>query len=100
ELYRTQLRVLWEWKGGPLALLGRFVITMLVAAVSLILTDWLMADITVTGIGTAIWAVILISLFNAVVRTLVLLLVAPYSLLVTGILVLVFQFLVFLLVAY
>ena len=51
ELYKTQLRVMWNWKGGPLGLIWRFVLTILVAAVSFLVTDWIMPDITVDGVG-------------------------------------------------
>ena len=34
DLYRTQVRILWEWRGGPWALLKRLVITLLVATVA------------------------------------------------------------------
>ncbi len=99
EVYRTQLRVLWDWKGGPLALIGRFVVTVLVAAVSLVVTAWLLPWLTLASIAAAVVAVIVIAVFNAVVRTVVLVLVAPLSLLVTGLLVLIFQAVAFLLAA-
>ena len=35
NLYRTQVRILWEWRGGPWALVKRLVITLLVSTVSL-----------------------------------------------------------------
>ena len=100
ELYKTQLQVLWTWKGGPLALIWRFVLTILVAAVSFAVTAWLLPDITIAGPAAAIGAVILISLFNAVIRSLVLALISPYSLILTGIAVLVLQILAFLLVSH
>ena len=30
ELYRTQIDVLWNWSGGPVALVKRFLITLVV----------------------------------------------------------------------
>ena len=36
--YETQLRVLWEWRGGPVALLKRLLITLVVATVSFLAT--------------------------------------------------------------
>src|SRR4051794_10144817 len=99
ELYRTQLRVLWNWKGGPLALIRRFVLTIVVAAVAFSATAIILPGPTVDGAAAAIGAVILMTLFNAVIRSLVLALVAPFSLILTGILVLVFQILAFLVVA-
>ena len=51
---------------------------------------------TVDSVWAAIAAVVLMALFNAVVRVAVLVLVAPYTPVLTGILVLVFQVLAFL----
>ena len=45
--YGTQLRVLWEWRGGRVALLKRLVITLVVATISFLLTAWLMPRLTV-----------------------------------------------------
>ena len=36
--YETQLRVLWEWRGGRVALLKRLLITLVVATVSFLAT--------------------------------------------------------------
>ncbi len=99
ELYKTQLRVLWNWKGGPTALIGRFVLTVVVAAVAFSATAIILPGLTVDGVAAAIGAVILMTLFNAIIRSLVLALVAPFSLILTGILVLVFQVFAFLVVA-
>jgi uncharacterized membrane protein YvlD (DUF360 family) len=99
ELYKTQLRVLWDWQGGPVALIWRFVLTILVAAVSFLATARLVSDITIDGVAAAIAAVVLMTLFNAVVRSLALAIVSPFSLVLTGLLVLVFQVVAFLVVA-
>ncbi len=99
ELYKTQLRVLWNWKGGPLALIGRFILTIVVAAVAFGATAVILPGLTVDGAGAAIGAVILMTLFNAVIRSVVLALVSPFSLILTGILVLVLQVFAFLVVA-
>ena len=50
EFYKTQMKVLWNWKGGPLALIWRFVLTILVATVSLILTAWLLPSLHLAGL--------------------------------------------------
>ena len=31
EFYKTQVRILWEWRGGPVALVKRLLITFIVA---------------------------------------------------------------------
>ena len=42
DFYATQARILWEWRGGPWALIKRLVITLLVSTVSFVLTAWLL----------------------------------------------------------
>jgi uncharacterized membrane protein YvlD (DUF360 family) len=98
DLYRTQVRILWNWRGGPWALTKRIVITVLVATVSFMATAWLLPGISVTRVLDAIIAVILMGLFNVLVRPFLLALVAPRSLVLTGILVIVLQVVVFLVV--
>ena len=46
-LYTTQLRVLWEWRGGRKALLKRLLITLIVSTVAFLLTAWLLPGIHV-----------------------------------------------------
>jgi uncharacterized membrane protein YvlD (DUF360 family) len=98
DLYKTQVRILWNWRGGPWALTKRIVITVLVATVSFLATAWLLPGISVVRPLDAIIAVILMGLFNVLVRPLLLALVAPRSLVLTGILVIVLQVVVFLVV--
>src|SRR3954453_3365636 len=97
--YETQFRVLWEWRGGPVALLKRLLITLVVATASFLATAWLMPRLTVDGVAAGVLAVVLISLFNAAVRPVVLALAAPVSLILVGILVLVLQVVSFIVVA-
>ena len=99
DFYATQLRVLWEWRGGPVALLKRLVITLVVATVSFLLTAWIMPRLTVDRPLDAAFAVILMALFNAAIRPVVLTFAASISLVLTGILVLVLQIVAFLVVA-
>ena len=99
SFYGTQLRVLWEWRGGPVALVKRLLITLVVAAVSFLLTAWIIPRLTVDRVIDAVIAVILIALFNALVRPVILALAAPISLILVAILVLVLQVVAFLVVA-
>ena len=46
DLYRTQLRVLWEWRGGRRALIKRLLITLVVSAIAFGVTAWLLPSIT------------------------------------------------------
>ena len=99
DLYRTQARLLWEWRGGRLALVKRLVITLVVSVVSLGLTAFLMPGISLGRVLDAVVAVALMAAFNALVRPVLLLIVAPRSLILLGILVLVLQVLTFLVIA-
>ena len=47
DFYTTQARVLWEWRGGPWALIKRLVITLLVSTISLVLTAWIMPGVNI-----------------------------------------------------
>jgi uncharacterized membrane protein YvlD (DUF360 family) len=95
DLYKAQLRVLWEWRGGPWALTKRFLITLIVASISFLLTAWILPGTSVDHFSDAVWAVILMALFNALVRPVVLAVVAPRSLVLTGIAVIVLQVVAF-----
>ena len=96
--YKTQVDILWKWRGGPVALLKRLVITFIVAVVSLVLTAAIMPGVTIGRLVDAAIAVILMTLFNALVRPVILILVAPISLVLTGILVIVLQIVTFLII--
>ena len=98
--YGEQIRVLWEWRGGRVALLKRLLITLIVATVSFAATAYIMGSrFTVDRVLDAVVAVILMALFNAIVRPVVLALAAPISLILVAILVLVLQVVAFLIVA-
>jgi uncharacterized membrane protein YvlD (DUF360 family) len=99
HFYAEQIRVLWEWRGGRLALLRRLLITLIVATLSFAATAAILPRMTVDSWRDAILAVIFIALFNAIVRPVVLALAAPVSLILVGILVLVLQVVAFLVVA-
>ena len=99
NLYRTQVRILWNWRGGWWALTKRIIITLLVATVAFMATAYILPGIAVVRVLDAVIAVSLMGLFNVLVRPLLLSIVAPRSLVLTGILVIVLQVLVFLVVA-
>ena len=99
NFYATQLRVLWEWKGGRAALLKRLVITLVVATISFLATASLLPRMVIDRPQDAVVAVILIALFNAAIRPVVLALAAPVSLILVGILVLVLQVISFIVIA-
>jgi uncharacterized membrane protein YvlD (DUF360 family) len=96
DLYRTQLAVLREWRGGPGSLLKRLVIVVAVSAIAFLITAWLFSSITLTmPILGALEVIVVMAVLNALVRPVLLAFVAPRSLILTGILVLVLQILVF-----
>ena len=99
NFYATQLRVLWEWKGGRAALLKRLVITLVVATISFLATASLLPRMVIDRPLDAVVAVILIALFNAAIRPVVLALAAPVSLILVGVLVLVLQVISFIVIA-
>jgi uncharacterized membrane protein YvlD (DUF360 family) len=99
SFYGTQLRVLWEWRGGRIALLKRLIITLVVATISFMATAWIMPRLSVDRVLDAAIAVILIALFNAAIRPVVLALAAPISLILVAVLVLVLQIATFFVVA-
>lgn len=94
-LYRMQIRVLMEWRGGTRALVKRLIIVTLVSAIAFMLTSWLMPGITPAGLLVAIQVILVMAVLNAVVRPVVLAFVAPRSLVLTGVVVLLLQALVF-----
>ena len=100
DFYATQIRVLREWQGGPVSLLKRLIITLVVATVSFLATAAILsARMTIDRPGDAALAVILMALFNAAIRPVVLVFAAQISLVLTGVLVLVLQVVAFLVVA-
>jgi len=99
DFYATQIRVLWEWRGGRVALLRRLILTLIVATVSFLATAWLLPRLTVDRAIDAALAVILIALFNAAIRPVVLAFAARISLVLVAVLVLVLQIVSFIVVA-
>jgi uncharacterized membrane protein YvlD (DUF360 family) len=99
DFYAIQVRVLREWRGGRVALVKRLLITLIVATVSFLVTTWLLPRMTIDRPLDAVFAVVLIALFNAIVRPVVLTVAAPVSLILVGVLVLVLQVVSFIVVA-
>jgi uncharacterized membrane protein YvlD (DUF360 family) len=98
EFYKTQVRILWEWRGGPVALVKRLVITFVVAVISLLVTAGILPGVTIGRVVDAAIAVLLMTAFNALIRPVILTLVAPISLLLTGVMVLLLQIVTFLVI--
>jgi uncharacterized membrane protein YvlD (DUF360 family) len=99
EFYKTQIRLIWEWKGGRVALVKRGLITLVVAVIAFAITAAIIPGFTISSLFYAVLAVLLIALFNALIRPVLLALVAPRSLILTAILVLILQVATFYVVA-
>ena len=99
DLYATQAHILWDWRGGPVALAKRLLLTAVVAAVAFGVTAAIMPGVRVDTFLSGILAIFLVALFNALIRPVLLLFVAPRSLILTAIVVLVLQVVAFYLVA-
>jgi len=99
DFYGTQLRLIWEWRGGPASLIRRAIVTVAVAAVSFAAAAWLLPGLTVDSLGSAVLAVVLIAAFNALIRPVILAVLVPVSLIATAVAVLVLQFVSFLVAA-
>ncbi len=99
DILRTQIHILWNWQGGPLALFKRLVITLIVSMIALAVTAAILPGITVDSVWAGILAIVFMALFNAIVRPILLAFVAPRSLILTAVLVLVLQVAAFLFVA-
>ncbi len=99
DFYKTQIRILWEWRGGPAALAKRLVITLLVSTFALYLTAGILPGMRIGRLVDAAVAVILMALFNALIRPVILAFASSRSLVLTGIMVIVLQVVTFLLIA-
>ena len=97
--YALQFRLLWQWKPGRRALLRRLVVTFAVAFTALGITIWLLPGISASDWGQIALAVVVLGLLNALVRPLILAVLAPISVVLIGIATLVFQVGAILLVA-
>src|SRR3954453_486214 len=94
-LYRTQLQVLRDWRGGPVALLKRLAIVLFVSVLAFLITEWIDPFIEMVHPIGAVEIIVLMALLNAIVGPVLLAFVAPRSLIATAILVLVAQVAVF-----
>jgi uncharacterized membrane protein YvlD (DUF360 family) len=95
NLYRTQIQVLRHWRGGGWALARRLVLVLILSTLAFAITDWIDPGIHTVGVIGAVEMVVVMAVLNAVLRPLLLFLVAPHSLLLTGLAVLVAQVVVF-----
>jgi uncharacterized membrane protein YvlD (DUF360 family) len=95
NLYRTQFRIMREWRGGKWSLVKRLIIVTLVAAISFQLTSWIMPGIVPASLLISVQVIVVMAVFNALIRPVVLGFIAPRSLVWTGVSVLLLQILTF-----
>ncbi len=95
--YAAQLRLLWTWRPGRRALLRRGIVTFLVAAIALAATAFVLPGVMIRNVTGLALAVVFLALLNALVRPVILWLVAPFSVILVAVATLIFQAVVFLL---
>ncbi len=98
--YALQFRIIWEWRPGPRALIKRAILSFLIAFVALALTAAILPGISIADWRTVAAAVIVLSLFQILVRPVVLGLLAGVSVILVVIATLIFQVLGFYVVAW
>ena len=96
DFYRVQAELVWNWRRGRRQLALRAAISFVVGAIALGLTAWLLPGVRVDSIYALAAAVVVIGALSALVRPVLLAIVAPISLVVMLITALAFQIGVFL----
>ena len=96
DFYRVQVELIWNWRRGRRQLIWRAIVSFFVAAFALALTAFVLPGVRVDSVATLTVAVIAIGALGALVRPLLLTLVAPFSLGLMLITALLFQVAVFL----
>ncbi len=91
DFYRAQAELIWNWRRGRTQLLGRALISFVVATISLALTAWALPGLRIDTPLALAGAVITIGLLAALVRPVLLAVVAPISLTLMFLTALVFQ---------
>ena len=99
EFYILQLRLLWQWRPGIRSLVRRIVVLLLVGVVALIVTTLIVPGVAIDNVPAATEALIVIAALNALVRPVLLALVAPFSVIALVITSLVLQVVIFYAVA-
>lgn len=79
EFYTIQVQVLWRWRPGRMALVRRAIVSLVVSTVALLLTVLVMPGLHVNDLETVVIAVVILALFNALLRPVVLALFAGVS---------------------
>jgi uncharacterized membrane protein YvlD (DUF360 family) len=96
DFYRVQAELIWNWRRGRRALAWRAIVGFFVAAFALALTAFLLPGVRVDSLLALATAVIAIGALGALIRPLLLALVAPFSLVLMLLTALLFQVAIFL----
>ena len=72
SFYRLQVELLWKWRPGRRALIKRGIVSLVVGTVALLLTVVILPGVKIDNLSTIVFAVVLLALFNALVRPVVL----------------------------
>ena len=70
--YKLQINILWNWRPGRRALLKRAIVSLICGTLALLLTVAIMPGIKANNLSTIVIAVVVLALFNALVRPVVL----------------------------
>ena len=91
DFYRAQIELIWNWRRGRKQLLLRAVVSFVLATIALALTAWALPGLRIDTPLALAGAVITIGLLSALVRPILLAVVAPISLTLMFLTALVFQ---------
>jgi uncharacterized membrane protein YvlD (DUF360 family) len=80
DFYRLQIDLIWHWRRGRRQLIWRAVVSFFVAAFALAFTAWLLPGVRLDNVYALVAAVIVLGALAALVRPLLLGIVAPFSL--------------------
>ncbi len=94
QLYRTEIGIILRWRPGRRALIRRAIVSFIVTALSLAIASWLLPGFSIPNLGALALSVIVIWLASAIVRPVLLGVLAPFSVVVIGIAAVAFQVLV------
>ncbi|MGZ6295731.1 MAG: alkaline phosphatase family protein [Candidatus Limnocylindrales bacterium] len=91
DLYRTQFELLWRWRAGRRALLRRAILSFFVSLVALAFTVWLLPSLQIADWRSALIAVFVLAGLNLLIRPVLLGLIAGRSVLIVGLLTVLWQ---------
>src|SRR3954469_14541916 len=94
RLYRTEIGIILRWRPGKRALIRRAIVSFVVTALSLAFASWLLPGFSIPTFGALALSVIVIWLASAIVRPILLGVLAPFSVVAIGIAAVLFQVLV------